>query len=105
MKPKESQEKVASLKDAGICQLYQPVCIHGRSGECARRADVKRNSGGLTEMNFADGWLLLKKILVGIVITVVPLAIIAAGLWSIQQTRVNRPQAKPTSPAKVAYAN
>jgi hypothetical protein len=56
-------------------------------------------------MNFADGWLLLKKILIGIVITVVPLAIIAAGLWSIQQTRVNRPQAKPTSSAKVAYAN
>jgi hypothetical protein len=56
-------------------------------------------------MNFADGWLLLKKILVGVVITVVPLAIIAAGLWSIQQTRANHPQDKPTSSAKVAYAN
>ena len=56
-------------------------------------------------MKFADGWLLLKKILFGIVITVVPLAIIAAGLWSIQQTRVTRPPAKPTSSAKVAYAN
>jgi hypothetical protein len=56
-------------------------------------------------MKFTDGWLLLKKILVGIVITVVPLAIIASGLWSIQQTRMNRPQAKPTPSDKVAYAN
>jgi hypothetical protein len=56
-------------------------------------------------MKFADGWLLLKKILVGMAITVVPLAIIAAGLWSIQPTRTNRPQAKPSSSAKVAYAN
>jgi hypothetical protein len=56
-------------------------------------------------MKFADGWLLLKKILVGIVITVVPLAIIAAGLWIIQQTGANRPPAKPTSSAKVVYAN
>jgi hypothetical protein len=66
---------------------------------------LKRNSGGLSEMTFADGWLLLKKILVGIVITVVPLAVIAAGLWSIQRTRVNHPQTEPTSSAKVAYAN
>ena len=56
-------------------------------------------------MKLADGWLLLKKILVGIVITVVPLAIIAAGLWSIQQTRANHPQTKPTSSTKVPYAN
>jgi hypothetical protein len=56
-------------------------------------------------MKFADGWLLLKKILVGIVITIVPLAIIASGLWSIQQRRANGPQTKPTSSAKVAYAN
>jgi hypothetical protein len=55
-------------------------------------------------MNFADGWLLLKKILVGIAITVVPLAIIASGLWSVQKTRVNHPQAKSTS-SKVTYAN
>jgi hypothetical protein len=66
---------------------------------------LKRSSGGLTEMTLADGWLLLKKILVGIVITVVPLAIIAAGLWSIQQTQVNHLQTKPTSSGKAAYAN
>jgi hypothetical protein len=56
-------------------------------------------------MTFADGWLLLKKILVGVVITVVPLAIIAAGLWSVQQTRVNRPRATSTPSDKVTYAN
>jgi len=56
-------------------------------------------------MKLADGWLLLKKILVGIAVTVVPLAIITAGLWSVQHARANRPQAKPTSFAKGAYAN
>ena len=60
---------------------------------------------GHSEMKIADGWLLLKKILVGIMITVVPLVIIASGLWSIQHARMNRPQAKPTSSDKVAYAN
>jgi hypothetical protein len=56
-------------------------------------------------MKLADGWLLLKKVLVGIAITVVPLAIIAGGLWSIQRTRANHPQTKSTSSAKVPYAN
>jgi hypothetical protein len=56
-------------------------------------------------MRLADGWLLLKKILVGIVITIVPLAIIAGGLWSIQQARANHSQAQPDSSAKVTYAN
>jgi hypothetical protein len=56
-------------------------------------------------MKFADGWLLLKKILVGIAITVVPLVILAGGLWSIQQAGANRPPAKPNSSAKVSYAN
>ncbi len=56
-------------------------------------------------MTIADGWLLLKKILVGIVVTVVPLAIIAVSLWSIQQTRTKQLQVKPTSSNKVAYAN
>jgi hypothetical protein len=60
-------------------------------------------SGGLTAMKLADVLLLLKKILVGLVITVVPLVIITAGLWSIQRTQ--GPQAKPTSSSKVAYAN
>jgi hypothetical protein len=54
-------------------------------------------------MRLADVLLLLKKIMVGVVITIVPLAIIVAGLWNIQRTRV--PQAKPASSAKVAYAN
>jgi hypothetical protein len=56
-------------------------------------------------MKFVDGWLLLKKILVGIAITVVPLAIIAGGLWSIQHVRANHAQTKSTSSAKVTYAN
>ncbi len=56
-------------------------------------------------MKLADGWLLLKKILVGIAITVVPLAIIAGGLWSIQQAGGNHAQTKSHSPAKVTYAN
>jgi len=43
-------------------------------------------------MKLADGLLLLKKILVGIAITVVPLAIIVGGLWTIQQTRANHAQ-------------
>jgi hypothetical protein len=66
---------------------------------------MKRAAEGLSTMKFADGWLLLKKVLVGIAITVVPLVIIAGGLWSIQQARANRPQAKPNSSAKVSYAN
>jgi hypothetical protein len=56
-------------------------------------------------MNISDGWLLLKKIAVGIVITIVPLIIIAGGLWSIQRVRSHGPQSKPTSSARVAYAN
>ena len=56
-------------------------------------------------MKFADGWLLLKKILVGIAITVVPLAIIAGGLWSMQQVRANHAPTKSNSSAKVTYAN
>ena len=56
-------------------------------------------------MKIADGWLLLKKILVGVAVTVVPLAIITAGLWSIQRTRATRPQTNQTSSSKVAYAN
>jgi hypothetical protein len=59
----------------------------------------------VSDMNLADGRLLLKKILVGIVITVVPLAIVAGGLWAIQGIKTNRTQTKPTSSAKVSYAN
>lgn len=35
-------------------------------------------------MTLTDAWLLAKKIALGIVISVVPLAIIAAGLWVTQ---------------------
>ena len=56
-------------------------------------------------MKIEDASMLLKKILVGIAITVVPLAIIAGGLWSIQQARANHVQTKSNSSAKVTYAN
>ena len=55
-------------------------------------------------MKLADISLLLKKILLGIAITIVPLAIIAGGLWSIQQTRSHHAQ-KSNSSARVTYAN
>jgi len=66
---------------------------------------VKPDSGGLIAMTFTDGWLLLKKILVGIVITLVPLAIIAGGLWTIQRAQGNPSHTKPDPSAKVTYAN
>jgi hypothetical protein len=56
-------------------------------------------------MTIADGWLLLKKILVGVAITVTPLVIIAGCLWGVQQTRANHDQTKSNPPAKVTYAN
>jgi hypothetical protein len=56
-------------------------------------------------MKLADGWLLLKKIAVGIAVTVVPLLIIAGALWTIQQVRTDHSQTKSNSSAKVAYAN
>jgi hypothetical protein len=56
-------------------------------------------------MKIEDAWLLLKKIAIGIAITVVPLAIIAVGLWSIQQVRANHAQTKSNSSAKVTYGN
>ena len=56
-------------------------------------------------MKITDGWLLLKKILVGIVITLVTLAIITGGLWSIQRVRSNHAQTKSNPSAKVTYAN
>jgi hypothetical protein len=56
-------------------------------------------------MNLMDAWLLVKKIAVGIVITIVPLAIIVGGLW-ITRTHAGHPApAKQTSSAKVTYAN
>ena len=41
-------------------------------------------------MKFSDGWLLLKKILVGIVITVVPLMIIAGSILG-HRHQINSP--------------
>lgn len=51
-------------------------------------------------MTHTDTWLLAKKIIVGIIVTVVPLAIIAAGLWSIQRFGVSHAIAGQISPAK-----
>jgi len=57
-------------------------------------------------MNLTDTWLLTKKILIGIVITLVPLAILAGGLWLTQRLARNHAHAKQTSSTKVAtYAN
>ena len=56
-------------------------------------------------MKIEDAWLLLKKIAIGIAVTVVPLAIIAGGLWSIQQARTNHAQTRSNSSAKVTHAN
>jgi flagellar basal body-associated protein FliL len=57
-------------------------------------------------MNFTDTWLLTKKILIGIVITLVPLAILAGGLWLTQWLVKSHEHAKQTSSTKVVtYAN
>jgi hypothetical protein len=57
-------------------------------------------------MNLTDAWLLTKKILLGIAITLVPLAILAGGLWLTQRLTGNRAHAKQTSSTKVVtYAN
>lgn len=45
-------------------------------------------------MTWTDTWLLAKKILVGIVITLVPLAILAGGLWLMQRLVGNHADAK-----------
>jgi hypothetical protein len=55
-------------------------------------------------MTIADAWLLVKKIAVGIVITVVPLAILAGGLWLTQEiTGVDAN--KKSSEKVVSHAN
>jgi hypothetical protein len=48
-------------------------------------------------MNFKDAWLLTKKIMVGIVITLVPLAILGGGLWLTQRQVGNHVQDKQTT--------
>jgi len=50
-------------------------------------------------MTLTDTWLLLKKILLGIVITAVPLVILAGGLW-ITQRVTNHSGGKQISSAK-----
>lgn len=56
-------------------------------------------------MKIADGWLLTKKILVGIAVTLVPLAIIAGGLWSVQHVHALHGKGNSNSPIKVTYAD
>jgi hypothetical protein len=56
-------------------------------------------------MRFSDGWLLLKKIAVGVAITVVPLAIIAGSLWATQRFTGHRAHAEQSSAKEVSYAN
>jgi hypothetical protein len=57
-------------------------------------------------MTIADGWLLLKKILVGIAITIVPLAILSGGLWLTQRHANNHTHDQQDSSGKVAsHAN
>jgi hypothetical protein len=52
-------------------------------------------------MTWTDGWLLGKKILVGIVITLVPLAILAGGLWLTQRLANNHAATEQISSTKV----
>jgi hypothetical protein len=57
-------------------------------------------------MTRADAWILGKKILLGIVITIVPLAILAGGLWVTQRVVGNHAHAKQVSSTRgVSYAN
>jgi hypothetical protein len=55
-------------------------------------------------MTIQDAWLLTRKILVGIAVTVIPLAILASGLWLTQTYSGNHTQSKQ-NPPKVTYAN
>jgi hypothetical protein len=48
-------------------------------------------------MRLTDTWLLTKKILVGIVISLVPLAILAGGLWITQRLSRNHTHSAQTS--------
>jgi hypothetical protein len=57
------------------------------------------------DMNFTDAWLLTKKIVVGVVITLVPLAILTGGLWLTQRFAGAHPHEKQTSTKAVTYAN
>jgi hypothetical protein len=52
-------------------------------------------------MNLTDTWLLIRKILIGIVITLVPMAILAGGLWLTQRLVKSHAHAKQNSSTKV----
>lgn len=57
-------------------------------------------------MTLTDVWLLTKKIALGILITVVPLAILSVGLWLTQRRANIHPHNQQTSSTKVAsHAN
>ena len=57
------------------------------------------------KMRFSDVWLLGKKIFVGVIVTVVPLAILTGGLWITQHFVGHPAHAKQTSTREVTYAN
>lgn len=57
-------------------------------------------------MTLQDGWLLTKKIAIGIVITVVPLAILVGGLWLTESVTAQHAGKKQASSTKVvSHAN
>jgi hypothetical protein len=57
-------------------------------------------------MTLGDTWLLAKKILLGVVVTLVPLAILAGGMWLTQRFAGKHERVKQGSSTKeVTYAN
>jgi hypothetical protein len=57
-------------------------------------------------MTLTDTWLLAKKIALGVVVTVVPLAIIAGGLWATQRFGTSHARTDQISSTKGAsHAN
>ena len=56
-------------------------------------------------MNFSDVTLLARKILVGIVITLVPLGILTGGLWVTQRTMAKKSKAVVSHSVETSHAN
>ena len=56
-------------------------------------------------MQISDVWLLWKKIVVGVVITIVPLAILAGGLWLTEKHVSSQTRSQQASSAEVNHAN
>jgi hypothetical protein len=52
-------------------------------------------------MTIPDAWLLTKKVAVGIVVTIVPLAILTGGLWLTQRRANNHTQVQQSSAKQV----